>query len=119
MSQSFWIFVVVTVGIVSAIATVGLTLMGMQAYKSGAMWDAPEGFTSFATQVLRIATVITILGTVLILTLQGTELTAPVAGILSGIAGYVLGGSEKFVKSQSGRKAREAAAKERGPQEII
>ena len=92
MSQSFWIFVVASIGVVSAIATLGLAYMGTRAYTQGASHGAAEAFTAFATQVLRMATVIAIVGTTLTLSLLKIELNSAITGILSGIAGYVLGG---------------------------
>jgi hypothetical protein len=104
MSETFWTTVVITIGFVSATATVGLAVMGVKAYTKGAAHNAPEAFTSFAIQVLRIATVITIVGTALTVTLRQSELKSGLTGILSGIAGYVLGGTEKLLTNRASLK---------------
>ena len=109
MGQTFWIFVVVAAGAFLTIGAVSLAQMGIRAYTSGSAHGAPEAFTSFASQVLRIFTVIAVVGTTLTLALIHKTLDASVTGILSGIAGYVLGGSEKTprltqAKSQDSNK---------------
>jgi hypothetical protein len=98
LNSTFWVFVVVTAGFVIVIATLGLAYMGVRAYTSGSAPGAPEAFTAFASHVLRIATVIAIVGTTLTLAVLKIELTSAITGILSGIAGYVLGGAEKAPK---------------------
>jgi hypothetical protein len=111
MSQNFWIFVVIVLGAFLTIAAVAITQMGVRAYTSGSANGAPEAFTSFASQLLRILTVLAVVGTTLILALMYKTLDSAVAGILSGIAGYVLGGSEKTprltqAKSQDSNKPK-------------
>jgi len=96
MSQSFWELFVIVSGLVTVLAIAGLAYMGVKAYTTGSAPGAPEAFTAFASQLLRIATVIAIVGTTLTLALKEKDLlNAAVTGILSGIAGYVLGGAEK------------------------
>jgi len=95
MTQGFWEVVVIATGIVTSIGAVGLTIMGAKAYTTGAAPGAPEAFTSFAGQVLRIASVLVIVGTVLTLAVLQQTINSSVSGILAGIAGYVLGGTEK------------------------
>ena len=94
MGQTFWIIVVLCASVVSALGMLAVLRMGTRAYTQGAAPGAPEAFTSFASQLLRITTVIAIVAAALIISLKG-ELPSSVAGILSGIAGYVLGGTEK------------------------
>ena len=70
MNPVFWTFVVTPGGVVSVSGIVGLTLMGRRAHYTGAAPGLPEAFTAFASQVLRIATVIAIVGTTLTIVLQ-------------------------------------------------
>jgi hypothetical protein len=84
---------ILTIGVVSIAGLVCLLLLGQKAYLSGGAWHAPEEFTAFVSQVLRIATVIAIVATTLTLAIRSGKLDASVTGILSGIAGFVLGTS--------------------------
>jgi hypothetical protein len=116
MGQAFWIFFVVTLGVFFTIAVVSIAQIGIRAYTSGSAPGAPEAFTSFASQLLRVTTVIIVVGTTLALVLKGKTLDSAVTGILSGIAGYVLGGSEKTprlaqAKSQDSNKAQGSSSK--------
>jgi len=109
MTQALWISVILTTGVVSAIAIIGLARVGLAAYTSGSAPGAPEAFTAFASQVLRIATVIAIVGTTLTLVIRGEKLDSAVTGILSGIAGYVLGGTEKTPKLKTSQSQTPSA----------
>lgn len=93
--------IVIIVGIIAAAlavigyaGTVALKAIGVEAVKSGSAPKSPEAFTSFFLQSARIATVGVILMATVILALMG-KLTEGAVGILSGVAGYVLGGTGK------------------------
>ena len=103
MNQTLLETIIVIVGIVSVVSMAGLHYVGMKAYTSGSAPGAPEAFTSFASQLLRLATVIAIVSTVLTLTLFQIKLDSAVTGILSGIAGYVLGGAERNSRLRAGQ----------------
>jgi hypothetical protein len=95
VSQNFWIFVVLSVAVIAVVGAIGLVRLGIRAYTEGAAQGAPQAFTAFASQLLRLTTVVAIIGAVLAIFYTNRDIPSSVAGILSGIAGYVLGGSEK------------------------
>jgi hypothetical protein len=78
----------------TAIGVAGVVALGRiaeAAFKSGAAPKAPDSFVNFFLQSARIATVGVIVLATVILALTG-KLTEGAIGILSGVAGYVLGG---------------------------
>jgi hypothetical protein len=103
MSETFWTLVLslVVAGIVSGIGAKFLATMGRRAYTEGAAPGAPEAFTAFATQVLRIATVLAVVGTALIAALYGILNQTALISLPSGITGYVLGGGTQRLPTKS------------------
>jgi hypothetical protein len=100
-SQDFWAYVLKTVATVICVCAVSLTVVGFRAYTSGASPGAAEGFTAFAGQVLRIATVLAIVAAALAVKTRNNQSSdTAFYSILSGIAGYVLGGIEKTPRSR-------------------
>ena len=65
--------------------------MGKDAFAAGAHPKAPEAFSAFSVQFGKISVVALIVVTTVILSTTD-KLTQGAIGILSGIAGYVLGG---------------------------
>ncbi len=109
-SYYFWALVVVVFGGLSAFAASKLSEIGKTAYTSGAPHGAPEAFTAFTSQILRIAAVLAIVGTTLTIVLRHEILSSAVTGILSGIAGYVLGGVERSPTTKKTKKTDHAPA---------
>jgi hypothetical protein len=88
---------IVVVGILTAglmglgiTGVIALRHIGQAAFQSGAAPKSAESFVNFFLQSARIATVAVIVFSTVILALTG-KLTEGAVGILSGVAGYVLG----------------------------
>jgi hypothetical protein len=91
---------IVNIGIVATTVTVitifgsrALSRIGVEAFRSGSNPEAPTAFTGFALQTVRIAAIALIVLATIILAAIG-KLNEGAVGILSGIAGYVLGGAQ-------------------------
>ncbi len=115
ITQITWLFIVlttiITMGFVVIIvcATVSIRKMATQAYQHGAPPHAAESFSSYGMQVAIMATVFSIVVATVLLSLNKT-LGQGEIGILSGIAGYVLGSTGK-ISARSSRQAGRQSTK--------
>ena len=99
----------ITTGMVIIIvcATVSVRKMATQAYQHGAPANAAESFSNYGTQVAIMATVFSIIVATVVLSLSG-KLEQGSIGILSGIAGYVLGTTSKSSPGSPRQVARQS-----------
>jgi hypothetical protein len=112
--QPDWKFVVlitpITIGIVIIIVCVAISIrkIATQAYQSGAPPDAAKSFSIYGIQVAKMATVFAIIVATVLLSMTN-NLNRGAIGILSGIAGYVLGSSGKISSGSSRQAGRESS----------
>jgi hypothetical protein len=85
--------------------TLALRAIGEKAFVGGSNPKAPDAFTSFFLQSARIAMVGVIVLATVVLALLG-QLHEGAIGILSGVAGYVLGGARPPTRTQNSGSAR-------------
>ncbi len=108
-----WILVAlitpITIGIVIIIVCVAVSIrkIATQAYQSGAPPDAAKSFSIYGIQVARMATVFAIILATVLLSMTKHLDEGPI-GILSGIAGYVLGSTGKISSGSSRQAGRQS-----------
>jgi len=103
LSPPSWqtVLIVAIIAIVVAIVGFGgthsLKAIGTAAYMTGSAPKAPESFNAFFLQSARIAIVgVIVLATVVLALFDRLDKGA--IGVLSGVAGYVLGGADRTTK---------------------
>jgi hypothetical protein len=97
--------------VVGVAGVVGLRHIGQAAFQSGATPRSADSFVNFFLQSARIATVSVIVMATVILALT-KNLNERAIGILSGVAGYVLGG---VGHSDRNRPSSQSLAADRPP----
>lgn len=103
-TQTVWIVAIVALTLIGIGigGTIALKAIGKAAYEQGSAPNAPESFNAFFLQSARISIVAVILMATVVLALYD-RLDKGAIGVLSGVAGYVLGGADKDGKRKKPR----------------
>jgi hypothetical protein len=119
LSPPSWqtVIIVAIIAIVAAVVGYGgthsLKAIGTAAYLQGSAPKAPDSFNAFFLQSARIAIVGVIVLATVVLALYD-KLDKGAIGVLSGVAGYVLGGADRATKKSTRDKENAGAETKTG-----